>query len=692
MRTAPRRFLLGGTLGSLVSFAAFAWLVGQGRADLLVRTPYGNFNDAQARALLHGHWNVSPSELFYEGFRIGGKTYTYFGAWPSVLRMPIIEFAPSLYGRLTQLSLLLAFAVLLAGVTALNWRIRTILRPGATVGTAEVVLTACIPIVVGIGSTAFFLGSRAWVYHEAILWGVAWSIVAFERLLAFTSAPSAGRLAAASVAAMLAFTSRGAVGMGPVVALGLVCAGQFLQVVREKVKRGPARSGPRGAPTDRSPTWLIGTAVAFVFPAVVYMYVNWSRFGTLISVPWSKQVLVGLRPGGSRVLNANGGSYFGLNVAPTTLLQYLRPDALAFDRLFPWLTFQHFRTPVIGNAVIDALDSTSSLPASMPGIFILAALGVIAAVSPRYARSAGARLLRVPLLGAAVAILPTVFIAFVAQRYLADFLPLLTIGALAGLHTLLRRRTETPPNQRRRTTAILVGIGVLSAFGIWANGSLAFLYQRLYNPFPESNRAGTLGFQYRIDRAISSGTNQLQRVTAVARRPAPAGTTAIVGDCAALYWSDGRTWRLVEGAPGGGVFRIEASVPPAAPRLWRPLIAWGAPGAQDVIGVRRTGASVQVSLAVYQPGRELEFNRFELRVALSPQTKHVFEVVVSDPLHLVRVRIDGVDVLILDREPRLPQGTINIGHAETSGVAPDYGSPIRRLHPSNAVCRQIQSG
>ena len=201
MTSDRRHFLSSSFAGGIVAFIAFAWLVVQGRADLLLRAPYGNFYDAQARSLLHGHWNVPAPELFLEGFHIGGKTYTYFGPWPSVLRMPVIELAPSLYGRLTQISLLLAFLVAIVGVIGLNWRIRSILRPDDAAGTGDTVLAFAVPIVFGIGSSAFFLGSRAWVYHEAILWGAAWALVGFERLLAFMQHPSGWRLVGASAAA-----------------------------------------------------------------------------------------------------------------------------------------------------------------------------------------------------------------------------------------------------------------------------------------------------------------------------------------------------------------------------------------------------------------------------------------------------------------------------------------------------------
>ncbi len=700
MTSDRRNFLLGSAAGALVALVAFAWLVVQGRADVLVREPYGNFYDAQAQALLHGHWNVPAAELFLEGFRIGGKTYTYFGPWPSVLRMPVIELAPSLYGRLTQVSLLLAFAVAMVGVIGLNWRIRSILRPEATAHTADTVVAFAVPIIFGIGSSAFFLGSRAWVYHEAILWGAAWALVGFERLLAFMQRPTGWRLAAASVAATLAFSSRGAVGLGPVVGLALVVGGLAVQWFRGRMTRpeaeGPGRSarfldrfdwlGPRDVAPARRIQWLVAGVVAVVVPVGVYIYVNWARFGSLTNVPWTAQVYAQIHSK-NRVLDANGGSYFNVNVAPTTLLQYLRPDALSLNRLFPWISFQHFRTPVIGGAVVDALDYATSIPASMPGITVLAVVGGVAVVSTRFARSTGARMLRVPIIGAAVGVVPTVTIAFVAQRYLGDFLPLVVIGALAGGHTLLHR-VETSGPVRRRTRVVAGVLVVLLAFGVWANGSLAYVYGRLYNPYPETLRAGTIGVQYAVDRTVGDGTNQLLLSPTLPRRVAQADTTAIVGACDAMFWSDGRSWHLVQGTPRQGVFRIRADLPPAD-GAWHPMVTWGPPGTETVLGAHRVGNRIQVGRSFRQPDGTLAFNRLELFLAVDPHRHHDFDVVASPAIGIFTVQIDGRIAVAEDHVRRLPSGSFTVGRAGDAGVAAEYGAPIRRRPAAVGVCRQI---
>lgn len=699
-----RRFVGASIVGAVGAFIGFALVLAAGRTDFLVREQVGNFYDAQARSLLHGHWSVPASQLAFEGFLINGKTYTYFGPWPSVLRMPFLELAPSTYGRLTQLSMLLAFAIFTAGVIALHWRIRDLLRPDAPLGRSETLLAVAVPIVLGCGSSVLFLASRSWVYHEAILWGIAWSVVAYERIIAFLRSPTVGRLVGASAAATLAFSSRASVGLGTVVALALVLVGQLVRWVRDTLEhrhrpsdRGPMRAltrldwmGVRTSEPAGGRRWIVGTAGAVAIPIVAYSYTNWSRFGSLFTVPWHRQLLYRLDPTTRGPLAASGGGYFSLKYLPTTLLQYFRPDALRLNALFPWVTFPRSTPTIIGNVVISH-GASSSLPASMPALAFLASVGILAAGSYRFAGSHDASVLRVPIIGAAAGVVVVLAAAVLAQRYLGDWIPLLAMAGLAGIHTLIRRREAREPGRSRAfSTALLALISVLAAASLWFNGSLALLYQRLYNPWPDTLRAGMLGFEYDIGRMTGSGAAQLKQVDALPLQPAPAGTTAIVGKCAALYWSDGTTWFFVEGSPTGGVVALRAAFPGPTDTAWQPLITWAGPNGPDVIALRRRGGSIKVSRGFHQPDGSLTFSELYPGFRSGLRRFHTIEIVVSRPLQLLRVRIDGEDALLLAQIHDLPSGPYQVGTANGTGVAASYPASIRELPPQTKVCAQIR--
>jgi len=581
--SSGHRFAVASVVGGVAALAVLAVTISQGHLTLLAREPFGNFFDAQARSLLHGRWDVPASELFIEGFRRDGKVYEYFGVWPALLRMPLLAVSDSLYGRLAQLSMLLGAVVALTGFSLLHWRIRQVLRPGTECGTLESMVVGAAVFCFGCGTAFVFLTSRAWTYHEAIVWGVAWSLLGFERLVAYATHASGRRLATVSVLTALAFASRASLGLGLAVALGLLLVVRLVAIARSRVERPTAAWTEVGAMT-----------AAIVLPVALYAGVNFSRFGTPFSVPWTDQLLVTVNAHARAVLAENGGTYFGLKFAPTTLMQYLRPDAIAPGALFPWLTFPHFRTPVVGDVLFDTLDPASSLPASMPAVTLLAVVGLVALVRPpRAGTSVGG--LRIALAGAAVGCIPVLAIAYVAQRYLADFLPALAIAALVGLQALLRR--VRAPTTRRLAAVVLVATAVLAGFGIWANLSLTIAYQRLFNPSEPAVRASMLAFQYDLDGHVPGHPHQLVRVDVLPRAAASAGTTAVVGRCDSVYWSDGRQWLPVEGTPAGGWHRYRARI--AATGRPTPILTWG--GGEMLLTAERHGGTAVFTLV--QPGR-----------------------------------------------------------------------------------------
>jgi hypothetical protein len=696
-----RWFAVGSLVGAVVGLAAFAWLVTNGRADLAFREPLASFFDSQARALLEGRWDVPRSEVFIEGFRIDGKTYTYFGLWPTLLRMPVLAFGDEYYGRLTQLSMLLAVTVGLVGTTFLHWRIRSLVRPGRPGSLAEAVVAGAVTLTFACGTTVFFLGSRAWVYHEAILWGVAWSLPAYERLLAYITEPRPGRLVAASAFTALAFSSRPAAGLGPVVAIALVLLGQLLRALARWIRARGRDERSRPVRALRAIDWLgtadgrtsrrrtVGLAIALLVPIALYGWVNWSRFGTLFRVPWRQQALVALDLQHQRVLDANGGTYFGLKFGLTTMLQYLRPDAIGFDALFPFVTFPRFGTVVVGNADFDVLDWSTSVPASMPALTLLGLVGAWAIlVRPRFAGTDAVRALRVPVIGAATGVVLVLAIAFVANRYLGDWVPLLALGSLTGLHVLLRRRED--PAHRRRTTIALGAVAVAAVFGLWVNGSLAFLYQRLYNPHTEAARAGMLGVQYDVDEVVGGGPRSVTFVETLPPDAAGPGTSAVVGDCAALYWSDGREWFGVEGTPAGGWFRFRARAEELPVGGWMPVVSWGIQGNEDVVGLRRRGDLVHVAYGRPTRRGALQWHQSTDPLTVPDGQRFTLTVHVDQPRASVSAAIDGRSALRLDDVGRVAAGEFRAGRVTgRGGLSSRFAGELEPLPVRATLCERL---
>ena len=93
-----------------------------------------NYFDLQARAMFHGHLSLANGALGIEGFVHDGRTYTYFGLFPSLIRMPILLVTSSLDGRLTPSYMLLAWLLTGLFVSLLLWRVRYLVRGDCPMG------------------------------------------------------------------------------------------------------------------------------------------------------------------------------------------------------------------------------------------------------------------------------------------------------------------------------------------------------------------------------------------------------------------------------------------------------------------------------------------------------------------------------------------------------------------------------
>lgn len=549
-RDAARWFGVGAVLSGIV----YVWGLTAGSFDLFARQRFGaDFYDVQAHRLLGGHLSMPEDVLLIEAFANGSKSYMYFGPTPALLRLPVALVTDRLDGRLTQLSMLAAFALAMWFVGRLWLTARDAIRPDAPWSRAELVWTAAAAFVVGVGSTMLFLGGKPWVYHEASMWAIAFALGAFVAILDLTAEPSRGALLRAGGFAALSILSRLAIGLGPVLVLGLLA----LVAVALRVRPNRAESIARLSGVTQSLGKLaVGVVAAAVIPALCYVAVNQAKFDTPFSIPFDRQAQNAVDPHRQEVLAANGGSLLNVAALPTNLLAYSRPDNVRVTSTFPFLTFQEERAPVIGDVTFDLLDRQAGIPATMPAISALAIIGVVVAFRRRGPDDRAPTRWRLPLLGAAAALLPTLVIVYVAQRYLGDFMVLLLLGATLGIHWLARACTERGTTFARIATACLV---LLGAWSCWVNLALAYEFRHTYAPFTVDDlRAARLGTQLDFADVLGKGAP-----TARAGRSLPpdanAGDYFVVGDCAGLYWYDGERWNGVERTNETGRFVLDVA-------------------------------------------------------------------------------------------------------------------------------------
>ena len=365
-----------------------------------------------------------------------------------------------------------------------------------------------------------WLSSEALVYHEAELWGAALALAGFDRVVAWWSTRRGLDLLGAGALAAVALSARPSSGMGPALALGGLAV--VLAVQREW----------------RLGAWALGAAAV---PFLLYACVNLVRFGVPLSTPFDRQVLNEFSADRRAALADNGGTLFGLKFVPTALVQYLRPDTIEPRALLPWLSWAA-PADLIGDVTFDTVDRSASLPVVAPRVARRLGVrrgrdgapphrssvgGVDGSRRGRRAPDAGHRLHR--------AALPRGFRATARPR---------SGARCAGRSPPGRRRS------RRRAGGVLAGAVVLGVVGLVTNAGMAVLARNLYLLPDVDARRDFVALQYAVHDVLGSGAPDVQRVERVGE-VGPDGAIAIVGDCDAVYRSDGATWRLLELRPGG---------------------------------------------------------------------------------------------------------------------------------------------
>lgn len=660
-----RRLRRAWLLGALVPLLLFTWVLTTGEWDFFQQQLFGDFYDAQARAFLDGRLDVPPDVVSIEGFVRDGKTYIYFGPLPALLRLPVLVVTTELDGQLTTLSLLGAVLVLSAASFRLMCGLRPVVRGAAPVGRGELWAVGGLSATVLLGPP-LYLASGSVVYHEAIAWGLAFSVAAFGAVVRWQRSPSGRRLLIASALIAGGLLSRQSIAFGPLLALalaGLTSAVHGMRGVDDHRARAFARGGA-------------AVALACAVPLVAAMAFNYAKLGTYVRPPMERQVFSLSSPERREVLEANEG-FTGTEFVTTTARQYFRPDAIDFRRDLPWIDFPRFGPTLMNeSARFDELDWSSSLPDTAPAATVLAIAGVVWSVRTRRRRGFEDRLL--PLwLGALASGASVISFAYIANRYLNDLYPLVLVGGLVGFHALV---AAAPAWKRWRRRAAIAGLTVAAVLGGSVNLALALEYQHERGPMATDS-----SFADWIDWRVGlPGAPEPQLIAVDDPLPAVAdGALVVVGDCDGLYAGEWDRWRAVERGPAVGVYdvRLDLDDLPVNDRMPVGTFGWG--DESTVVGIVRLDDGT-VRVDVLHPAI------FELDWRLGKPAELDGEVVIrlnADPRVQPSNTMSGdlilnTEGLLLDR--------MTLGAAPPrDGVAARYPGDVEPAPVEPDVCRRV---
>lgn len=152
----------------------FTWLITHGNFNLFTGEG-GSAFDSLSKSLLHFQCSVDNSSIGWEAFIVNGKSYMYFGPFPAILRIILNFFFPELSGKWSLFSCLLScmlsiisFSILLNMVLEDNDNLSRKLK---------YFFFLISQLTFAFGTPIFFVTSHASIFHESILWALAFSIL-----------------------------------------------------------------------------------------------------------------------------------------------------------------------------------------------------------------------------------------------------------------------------------------------------------------------------------------------------------------------------------------------------------------------------------------------------------------------------------------------------------------------------------
>ncbi len=625
-----RRYTWAAVIAVALTAVPFVWILWSdwGPVDPLRESIFqSNFFDLQARAMFHGHLSLPNGALGIEGFVHDGRTYTYFGLFPSIIRMPILLVTSSLDGKLTVSSMLIAW--LLTGLfsSLLLWRVRYLVRGDCAMGRTEATAYGVLMATIMGGTVWMLLASIPYVFNEDIAWSICLTVASIFALLGVMERPSWSRVIASGLLILCANFDRATTGWACVVGAGLISVWFLLGLGGQENRR-----------------WFVPVLAAGLIPLFMGCAFNYAKFGVPFGVPITDQVWSHVNAYRQRFLLANHNSEVGTVYAPTNIATYFRPDNLSISRVFPFITLPTSPPKALNGVLFDKLYRTASVPASTPLLFLLSIWGLVTAFRPKAVGKVA--LTRLLLVAAASAGAALMLWGYIGPRYLGDFVPFLALASAVGMADIFRRLE----GRRRRVRLSALGvIGLVALFSIAANIGMGIV--------PNEEWTSTQAVNYvSAQKAVSDLTGHpLQgRVVRGTSLPpwAPAGQLYVIGHCSGLYISNGEsystvpsqqytrtTWLTVQlGRPFQHNFRLTVNVPRTTTRESVPLLKTGKYTA-TAIETPISQQLVDMTFAITGgPKKLVEAASFVVNTG----TTHAV-VVTTDPVkHALGVQMDGV--------------------------------------------------
>lgn len=167
--------LLGYRLAWTLSFVSLLWtaaLITNFDFKFFEVEKFGTLFNDMAQRLLNLDMTIGPKEIGLEAFVRDGHTYTYFGIFPAIIRMPAVLLGWNTL-QLSRLSCLVALWIVAFATIRLT---QGLLSGQPATKSARLIVLAGLAGVAFSGPVIYVLASAV-VYHELIFWAAAWTAV-----------------------------------------------------------------------------------------------------------------------------------------------------------------------------------------------------------------------------------------------------------------------------------------------------------------------------------------------------------------------------------------------------------------------------------------------------------------------------------------------------------------------------------
>lgn len=511
--------LLAGTVAYGLTLVDFSTRFGRTANSLGYAS---NFFDAQGRAFLDGNLHLPRGSLGIEGFIEHGQEYMYFGPWPALLRLPVLQTTTEYDGRLTVASMALAFALLALVVGKLTWLVRDLMRPDEPVSRFEAVSMGIFIALATGGTTLTYIAALPWVYHEVYAWAVPFALGAMYWMLRVLRSPTPSAITWLVLFDLGAALTRTTGGW----AVCLATIGVGIWLISGRIRPGVRRAGAA----------LVAGGALVLFIGIA---VNWVKFRHPYLFPLEDQVWTELNEHRREALAANGGTITGPQFFPSAFMAYFRIDGVRFVDHFPFVTLPAEPAQSYAGAFVDQSYRTGSVTAFMPWLLILTIIAVPVLFRPGV--DAARRWLRVPFVTGILITGGVMAYGYFAHRYTAEFVPALIFGGAVGTCAV------TAWLQQRRPALARAGLGLAAVLTAWSIAA-SMLVGHTAAAFTAGGPrlAAYLDTQHRLTPGAQS-----ELVTFSDDLPSGGEVDDlwIRGDCDALYVNSGDTydtWHLVE--------------------------------------------------------------------------------------------------------------------------------------------------